>query len=109
MPLDDQPDRAIARRRKAAQGHVEDYPGRRRDEADEYPSDEDIERFSGVTAPCPGCGTLLYDDVEICWNCGHDVASAPAGGGVFGGRTGRIIAACVAVGAIAALLLLMWR
>lgn len=38
---------------------------------DHGPSDADIERFSDVTQTCPSCGTTLYDDVEVCWNCGH--------------------------------------
>jgi len=38
---------------------------------DDGPSDADIERFSDVTQTCPSCGTTLYDDVEVCWNCGH--------------------------------------
>lgn len=42
---------------------------------DDGPSDADIERFSDVTQKCPSCGTVLYDDVEICWNCGHALGS----------------------------------
>ena len=108
-PLDDQPDRAIERRRKALQGGVEDYAGRRRSEHDDLPSDEDIERFSGVTVPCPGCGTVLHDDVGVCWNCGHDLESQPPRKGLFGGRAGRWTATGVAVAAILAILLLLFR
>lgn len=39
------------------------------------PTDADIERFSGVTQDCPSCGTTLYDDVDVCWNCGHALGS----------------------------------
>ena len=48
------------------------------DETDEGPSDEDIAAFSGVTRACPECKTELYDDTELCWNCGHALSSAPA-------------------------------
>lgn len=42
---------------------------------DDGPSDADIERFSDVTQTCPSCGTTLYDDVEVCWKCGHALGS----------------------------------
>lgn len=38
---------------------------------DEGPSESDLEQFGGVTRPCPKCQTELYDEVEICWKCGH--------------------------------------
>lgn len=41
------------------------------EEADDGPSDADIERFSDVTQRCPKCNTELYDDAEICWSCGE--------------------------------------
>jgi uncharacterized protein (DUF983 family) len=44
---------------------------------DEGPSDADLDRFSDVTQKCPKCGTELYDDVELCWNCGHALLSRP--------------------------------
>ena len=57
-------------------------PKRRRpidpDDIDEAPSEEDLERFGDVTQKCPRCGTELYDDVEVCWKCGHALLSAPA-------------------------------
>lgn len=43
----------------------------REDDIDEGPSDEDLERFSDATVRCPECGTTLYDDVELCYKCGH--------------------------------------
>jgi hypothetical protein len=48
------------------------------DELDESPSEEDLERFGDVTQTCPQCGTELYDDVDLCWNCGHALMSRPA-------------------------------
>jgi uncharacterized protein (DUF983 family) len=47
------------------------------DELDEAPSEEDLERFGDVTQKCPQCGTELYDDVEVCWKCGHALLSGP--------------------------------
>ncbi len=66
----------LARRRHAVDGKVENYqPRPKRSEFDEFPSDEDIERFGDVTYTCPECGTQLYDDVDLCWNCGHAVGA----------------------------------
>ncbi len=45
----------------------------KRDEIDDGPSEEDLERFGDVTQTCPSCGTTLYDDAEICWKCGGAV------------------------------------
>jgi hypothetical protein len=47
------------------------------DGTDEGPSPEDIEAFGDVTRPCPNCKADLYDDVAVCWKCGHAV-SEPA-------------------------------
>lgn len=49
------------------------------EEIDEDPSEEDLERFGGVTRHCPECNTELYDDSEICWKCGHALSAAPKG------------------------------
>ncbi len=66
------------RRRRAVSGDVVKYQARpRRNERDEFPSEEDIERFSDVTTTCPSCGVTLYDDAEVCYQCGE----ALAGGG----------------------------
>lgn len=43
----------------------------------EGPSDEDIERFSNPTRACPECNTEVYDDTELCWNCGHAFRAQP--------------------------------
>lgn len=51
-------------------------------EVDEGPSEEDIERFGGVTQRCPECGTELYDDVVTCWNCGAHVGVGSGGSSV---------------------------
>lgn len=49
------------------------------DEIDEGPSDDDLDKFGGVTRPCPECKTDLYDDAEVCWKCGHALSGEPKG------------------------------
>lgn len=45
---------------------------------DEGPSPEDIEAFGDATVECPSCGATLFDDVELCYKCGHALgAEAP--------------------------------
>ncbi len=41
------------------------------DELDEDPSPEDMERFGSATRTCPECKSEVYDDAEICHECGH--------------------------------------
>ena len=50
------------------------------DEIDEGPSPEDIEAFGDVTRECPKCKAEMYDDVEICWKCGHILSRADTPG-----------------------------
>jgi uncharacterized protein (DUF983 family) len=66
-------DRRLARRQRPVSGPVEDYQREVDDELDEGPSPDDIERFGDVTVTCPECGTAMFDDVAICWKCGHAV------------------------------------
>lgn len=71
------PERGLSRRRKAVGGQVEPYrPRDEADELDEGPSAEDIARFGDVTVRCRECGTELYDDVAVCWNCGRAVGGS---------------------------------
>ncbi len=42
----------------------------------EVPSEEDMDRFSGVTRTCPECKTEVYDEAELCHNCGHAFGAA---------------------------------
>lgn len=79
MPPDPQ-DRRLAPRRKPATGPVEDYEPPEDGDPD-GPSQADIDRFSDVTVKCPECGTELFDDVAICWNCGRPVGSGAPGEG----------------------------
>jgi uncharacterized protein (DUF983 family) len=97
MPSETPDPSPLARRRKPAQGQVENYrPRPKRSEFDEFPSEDDIERFGGVTIPCPRCGAELYDDVALCWNCGHAVgARLHAGEGIP--RWVLVVAGLVAV------------
>ena len=46
----------------------------------ECPSDEDMDQFSGVTRTCPECKTEVYDEAEICHNCGHAFSTMGAAG-----------------------------
>jgi hypothetical protein len=48
-------------------------------ETSEDPSESDIEQFSGVTRVCSGCKAEVYDDAELCHNCGRALTSAEAG------------------------------
>lgn len=74
-------DRRLARRPKAVTGRVEPYaPRDRSHEIDEGPSEEDIARFGDVTVRCRECGTELYDDVAVCWNCGRAVGGSDEAG-----------------------------
>ncbi len=47
----------------------------RRDEIDEGPSAEDIERFGSATVACPKCEAEVYDDAAMCWKCGHALST----------------------------------
>lgn len=42
---------------------------------DEGPSEDDMERFSDVTRTCSECGAELYDQAQVCWQCGHALES----------------------------------
>ena len=44
--------------------------GRQSHEFDEGPTPDDLERFGGVTRPCPKCGKDVYDDAMMCAHCG---------------------------------------
>ncbi len=37
----------------------------------EGPSSEDLERFGDEFRTCPECGSLVYDQAEVCQACGH--------------------------------------
>lgn len=98
-PLDDMPDTTIAKRAEARRGDVLDHAPEF-GLPDDGPSDDDIDRFGGVTQNCWRCGTELYDDATVCWNCQASVGP----GGTRGGRTPVW---AIAVG-IAVALVLAW-
>lgn len=45
----------------------------------EEPSEDDLERFSGATRRCSECDTEVYDDAEVCHECGHAFNKADDG------------------------------
>lgn len=74
------PDKRLAKRRKAVSGDVVPSIRPPKPELDEGPSAEDIERFGDVTQRCPNCDTELFDDVAVCWNCGHALSDSRSSG-----------------------------
>ena len=50
-----------------------------REEIDEFPSDEDIERFGDPTRTCPECKKEVFDDAAVCYHCGHAFERTTAG------------------------------
>ena len=99
-PLDDMPDSAIQKRAAARRGEVlERSPVA--EPPDEGPSDDDLDRFGGVTQTCWRCGTELYDDATVCWNCQASVGPGS------GSRRGTPVWVIV-VGVLLALLVAAW-
>lgn len=54
-------------------------PQRTREELDELPSEEDIERFGDQTRTCPECKKEVFDDAAVCYHCGHAFERTTAG------------------------------
>jgi len=52
---------------------------KRPDVLDEGPSEEDLQAFGDVTRECPACKSEIYDDVAICWKCGHALTRKSSG------------------------------
>ncbi len=69
-------------------GYVEDPEG---------PSSEDLERFGDEYRTCPECGSLVYDQAEVCQACGH----------VFGQESGGVPMWAIVVTAMLLLLLVL--
>ncbi len=55
------------------------HSGGTRPQRDDGPTEADIEAFDDVTRTCPACGTSLYDDVAICYKCGHALSAREEG------------------------------
>lgn len=58
-------------------------------------SEEDMERFSGVTRECPECRTEVYDEAELCHSCGHHFTAGDSSKGL---PTWAVVALVVVVG-----------
>lgn len=43
------------------------------------PSADDLERFGGELRRCPACREDVYDQAELCHNCGHVFEDDPRG------------------------------
>lgn len=97
-PLDDMPDTTIAKRAEARRGDVLDHAPEF-GLPDDGPSDDDLDRFGSVTQNCWRCGTELYDDATVCWNC---QASVGPGGGPRRGVPVWAIVAGVALAVVIA-------
>lgn len=66
-------------KRRGVGGEVAHRPAvTRRDHSvvDGGPSEEDLERFGGVTRRCQACGKDVYDDAAVCYHCGHAMDGA---------------------------------
>jgi hypothetical protein len=50
-----------------------------REEIDEGPSEDDVERFGDVTRMCPECGKDVFDDAAVCYHCGYAFERTTAG------------------------------
>lgn len=50
------------------------------DEDADDPRPEDVDAFADATVRCPECDTELYDDVDVCYKCGHNLHSGSAQG-----------------------------
>lgn len=100
-PLDDMPDSAIAKRASARRGEVFDRPPEF-GLPDDGPSEDDLDRFSGVTQTCWRCGTELYDDATVCWHCQASVGPGGKRGGppIWAIAVGVLVAAVIALWAI---------
>ncbi len=73
------------------------------DELDSGPGPEDLRRFAGETAYCPGCGGEIWDQAEVCPACGAylggSTSSRPPGRQAFRKRL-LILAALLALVAL---------
>ncbi len=78
---DDRERREMFRRSRPAVGPVVARRQRPpKPDPDEGPSEDDLRRFGDVTVTCKGCGTELYDDAAVCYQCGRVVLGDDAKG-----------------------------
>jgi hypothetical protein len=76
MALDDEQRRLVNRSRPLRGPVHRRKPRPPQSEVDEGPSEEDLERFGDVTVRCKECDAELFDDVEICFQCGRSVMAS---------------------------------
>lgn len=76
----------------------------RRDELDESPQAADVEAFGDATVTCPKCKSTLYDDVDLCWKCGHALRGADEAGGGRGAWVALVVVAAIVIGMVLVLL-----
>lgn len=69
----------------------------------EEPSEEDIERFSGVTRTCPSCKKEVFDDAELCYHCGEAIEGTSQG--VSGFPPWVVVTAALTLAAFVAVIL----
>jgi len=41
------------------------------------PSAVDLDRFGSEVDPCPNCGAMIYDQAEVCHQCGFYLGETP--------------------------------
>jgi len=70
-PSDQQPERRL--RPAPRSGDVVGRVGQPTRVRDEGPTQADIDKFGGVTRPCPECGKDVYDDASMCYHCGRSL------------------------------------
>lgn len=68
------------------------------------PSREDMERFGDEFVTCPECGSLVYDQAEVCQACGRALHDEPKGTPMWAIGIGAGLVAAMVAG-----YLLFWR
>lgn len=57
----------------------------------EGPSPEDIERFGDEHVTCPACKAAVYDQTDLCPECGHALLAPPSGPSIWVILTGLLV------------------
>ena len=57
------------------------------------PSREDLERFGDEFVTCPECGSLVYDQADICQACGRALRGESSGPPMWAIGVGAALAA----------------
>lgn len=64
------------------------------------PSRDDIERFGDPYVTCPECGSLVYDESDVCQSCGRALHGEPKGVPLWAIAVGAALAAVLIAGAV---------